>query len=51
MILWPGESSFSGGSSVSQMAPILRGQRVWNGQPEGGFIGEGNSPFSTMCFF
>ena len=50
MILWPGASSWTGGSSVSQIAPILRWQRVWNGQPGGGFIGEGISPLSTMCF-
>ncbi len=35
----------------SQIEPILRWHRVWNGQPGGGFIGEGNSPVSTMCFF
>src|SRR5262249_1134441 len=50
MILWPGASSLIDGSSVSQMAPVLRGRRVWNGQPVGGFIGEGSSPLSTMCF-
>ena len=30
---WPGSTSASGGSSVSQIAPILRGQRVLKTQP------------------
>ena len=33
---WPLSTSLSGGSSCSQMAPIFRGQRVWNTQPDGG---------------
>ena len=36
--------SASGGSVVSQISPILRGQRVWNAQPLGGSAALGISP-------
>ena len=35
-IWWPGSTSTSGGSVSSQIAPSLRGQRVWKTQPDGG---------------
>ena len=34
--------------TVSQIAPILRGQRVWNTQPEGGLVALGISPSRRM---
>ena len=34
-IRWPASTSTSGGSSSSQIAPSLRGQRVWKTQPRG----------------
>src|SRR3989442_1126383 len=45
---WPGSSSARGGCSCSQMAPILRGQRVWKTQPVGGLTALGTSPSSRM---
>ena len=47
LIWWPPASARIGGTTVSQRSPgtwCLRGQRVWNGQPGGGFIAEGMSP-------
>lgn len=41
-------TSSNAGASRSQIAPILRGQRVWNTQPDGGWIGLGISPLSTI---
>ncbi len=41
---WPGLGSRTGGARVSQMEPILRGQRVWNGQPVGGSVTLGGLP-------
>ena len=38
----------SGGSSVSQTAPSLRGQRVWKTQPLGGSAALGMSPPSRI---
>ena len=38
----------SGGSVVSQIAPILRGQRVWKTQPLGGSAALGISPSSRI---
>lgn len=35
-----------GGDSDSQIAPILRGQRVWNLQPDGGSSALGTGPTS-----
>ena len=43
-IPWPASSSRSSGSVVSQISPILRGQRVWNGHPLGGSAALGISP-------
>ena len=37
LIRRPPPTSASGGSTSSQIAPSLRGQRVWKTQPEGGF--------------
>ena len=34
-IRWPGSTSARGGSSVSQIVPRKRGQRVWKTQPDG----------------
>jgi hypothetical protein len=36
------------GGSLSQISPILRWQRVQNGQPLGGFIALGRLPSSTI---
>src|SRR5471032_3144997 len=44
----PSAACAYGGSSCSQIAPILRGQRVWNTHPEGGFAALGNSPERRM---
>ena len=43
-----GSTSTSGGSVVSQIAPSLRGQRVWKTQPEGGSAALGISPSSRI---
>ena len=40
--------SSSSGSVVSQISPILRGQRVWNTQPLGGLAALGISPSRRM---
>ena len=45
---WPSSASSSGGSVVSQIAPSLRGQRVWNTHPEGGSAALGISPSSLI---
>ena len=47
-IRWPASTSTSGGSVVSQIAPSLRGQRVWKTQPVGGFAALGISPSSLI---
>src|SRR5256885_149294 len=47
-IPWPVSASASGGSVVSQIAPSLRGQRVWKGQPLGGLAALGISPSRRM---
>ena len=44
----PPPASAYGGSCSSQIAPSLRGQRVLNTQPEGGFAALGNSPSRRM---
>ena len=48
LISRPPPTSASGGSTSSQIAPSLRGQRVWKTQPEGGFAADGMSPESLM---
>jgi len=45
---WLGDNSSKGGSSALQM-PSAYGQRVRKWQPEGGLMGLGTSPFSTIC--
>ena len=40
-------TSTTGGITFEQMS-IAFGQRLWNGQPGGGFIGEGTSPVRTI---
>jgi MFS family permease len=47
-IPWPASSSRSSGSVVSQISPILRGHRVWKGQPVGGSAADGISPSRRM---
>jgi MFS family permease len=47
-IPWPASSSRSSGSVVSQISPILRGHRVWKGQPLGGSAADGISPSRRM---
>ena len=44
---WPGATSRSCGTSLEHTSFAI-GQRVWNGQPVGGSIGEGGSPFRMM---
>ena len=44
---WFGLTSASGGTTSFHFS-IAQGQRVWNGQPEGGFMGDGTSPCKTM---
>src|SRR3546814_5277476 len=48
---WPGLGSTTGGTSVSQTAPILRGQRVLKTQPLGGFVTDGRLPSRMMRVF
>ena len=45
---WPGAVSRAGGSSTSQIAPTLRGQRVWKRQPGPGSTGLGTGPSSRI---
>ena len=47
-IRWPSSTSTSGGSVSSQIAPSLRGQRVWKTQPDGGAAALGMSPSSLI---
>ena len=43
-ITCPGSATCNAGSSLSQMRPSLRGQRVWKTQPGGGLSALGISP-------
>src|SRR5690606_4301702 len=44
---WPGETLVIAGIEAAQTVSAIE-QRVRNGQPEGGSIGLGTSPFSTI---
>src|SRR3546814_4108803 len=48
---WPATGSCTGGASVSQTAPSLRGQRVLNTQPLGGLVTDGRLPSRMMRVF
>ena len=47
---WPGLTSLVGGTSAEHFS-VACGQRVWNGQPLGMFVGLGRSPSMRTCFF
>ena len=44
LIVCPGSTSSSGGSSCTQISPTIRGHRVWKTQPDGGSARSGSRP-------